>query len=290
MPNLQNFLGLDGEITDFENSKFVILPVSYDNTVSFLKGTANAPKRIIEVSEQLELFDEQLLDEFYHCGIHTHIDVGGNNKSPEHLKDDVYKTAKKILSRDKKIIAFGGEHSISLGLIQAAKEKYPDLSILQFDAHADLRDQYEDSKLNHACVMKRVFDMNIPFVGVGIRSFDKAQHKFMQQHQIKYYPPSYIDNNTDWIDEIISELSENIYITLDIDGLDPAYAPGTGTPEPGGLKYNQITDLIIKIGQKRNIISADIVEVIPNETTPVTEFTAARLAYKLIAAAQLNSL
>lgn len=287
MPNLENFLGLDGAITEFETADFVVLPVSYDKTTSFIKGAAKAPKKIIEVSEQLELFDEQLLDEFHHCGIHTHIDVGGNNTPPLHLKDDVYKTAKKILSEDKKIIALGGEHSTSLGIIQAAKEKYPDLSVLQFDAHADLRDEYEGSKLNHACVMKRVFDMDIPFVGVGIRSFDKAQHEFIQQNRIKYYPPRYLDENDSWIDEIISQLSENVYVTVDIDGLDPAYAPGTGAPEPGGLKYGQMTDLIIEIGRKRNIVSADIVEVIPNTITPVTEFTAARLAYKLIAAAQL---
>jgi len=285
--NKDNFLGLDGDFADFEKSKFVVLPISYDKTASFIKGTAQAPKRIIEVSEQLELFDEQLAKEFYHSGIHTHKVIGSNSMAPEELFDDVYQTAKKLSAQDKIILGLGGEHSVSIGLIKCANENHKNMSVLQIDAHADLRDEYEGSKLSHACVMKRVFDMGIPSIGVGIRSFDKAQYEFMRQNNLDIYTPWRISASPNWIDEIVSKLSDSVYITLDIDGLDCSVVPGTGTPEPGGLSYQQVVDLIIRIGKNKTIIGADIVEVIPGITGTVSEFTAARLAYKLIAAMQL---
>jgi agmatinase len=285
--NKDNFLGLDGDFTDFEKSKFVVLPISYDKTASFLKGTAQAPKRIIEVSEQLELFDEQLAEEFYLCGIHTHKQIGSNNLTPEELFDEVYRTAKKLYSQNKTILGLGGEHSVSIGLIKCANENHKNMSVLQIDAHADLRDEYEDSKLSHACVMKRVFDMGIPAIGVGIRSFDKAQYEFMLQNNLDIYTPWRISASPKWIDEIVSKLSDNVYITLDIDGLDCSVVPGTGTPEPGGLSYQQVVDLIIKIGRTKKIVGADIVEVMPIAASHTSEFIAARLAYKLIAAMQL---
>ena len=285
--NKDNFLGLDGEFVDFDKSKFVVLPISYDKTASFLKGTAQAPKRILEVSEQLELFDEQLAEEFYQSGIHTHKLIGSNNLTPEELFEEVYKTANKLSSQNKTILGLGGEHSVSIGLIKCANENHKNMSVLQIDAHADLRDEYEDSKLSHACVMKRVFDMGIPSIGVGIRSFDKAQYEFILQNNLDVYTPWRINDSPNWIDEIVSKLSDNVYITLDIDGLDCSVVPGTGTPEPGGLSYQQVVDLIISVGKNKKIVGADIVEVMPIATSHTSEFIAARLAYKLIAAMQL---
>lgn len=283
-----NFLGLDERYTDFEGSAFTVLPICYDRTASYLKGTAHAPLEIIKASEQLELFDEMLFDEFYQAGIHTLDPIGSNEDTPEDLVELVHSAASGLFNSGKKILGIGGEHTVSVGLIKAAKEKYSDLSVLQIDAHADLRDEYEGSKFSHACVMRRVFDMQIPSVQVGIRSFDMAQYEFMQKNNLQVYSPVDIMNNPNWISEIITKLSDNVYITLDIDGLDCSAVPGTGTPEPGGMNYHQVIDLIYEIGRSKNIISADVVEVIPGIAGAVTEFTAARLCYKLIAAMQLK--
>lgn len=281
------FLGLSEPFCDFDKSAFAVLPISYDRTASFLKGTANAPGRIIEVSEQLEFFDEQLCRDFYQCGIYTDKQIGSNDLQPEQLVDIVYKQSLELLNAGKKIIAIGGEHSVSIGVIKAYKDFYSDLSVLQIDAHADLRDDYEDSKYSHACVMKRVFDMDIPFVQVGIRSFDKPQYKFMLENKIPVYTPWKIRHTANWIEQAIANLSQNVYITIDIDGLDCSIAPGTGTPEPGGLAYHQVVDLITRTGQSKSIVGGDVVEVIPNIAGASTEITASRLLYKLIAAAQL---
>lgn len=286
--NESTFLGLSGKLAALHSSRFVVLPISYDKTASYLKGTAKAPSAIIEASIQAELFDEYLLDEFYHCGIHTHPDIGSNKLSPHKMQEKIFDTAKKLTHDNKTIIGLGGEHSISIGLIKAAAQKHKDISVLQIDAHADLRNEYEGTKLSHACVMRRIYEMDIPAVGVGIRSFCAEQFEFMQNTEWPFFSPNYIQQQKDWIDAILYDLTDDVYLTLDIDGLDPSIAPGTGTPEPGGLTYQQIHELIMHLGRKKNIIGADIVEVIPNTAGVITEFLAARLAYKIIAASQMR--
>jgi agmatinase len=151
-----------------------------------------------------------------------------------------------------------------------------------------LRDEYEGSRFSHACVMRRIYDMQIPAVGVGIRSFDRAQHQFMVEKRLRVFSPSVIAENKNWISDVLAGLTDNVYLSLDIDGLDPAFAPGTGTPEPGGLTYEQVTELILAVGRCKKVVGADIVEVIPGIVGVITEYLAARLAYKIIAAAQLK--
>ncbi len=284
----ENFLGLQDRLAELDSARFVVLPVCYDDTASFLKGTAEAPAAIIAASEQLELFDETLFEEFHHCGIHTADAIKPNGVAPQRVQQQIYETAKKFVQAGKTVLALGGEHSITIALVRATAEKFPDISVLQIDAHADLRDEYEGSRFSHACVMRRIYDMKIPAVGVGIRSFDKAQHEFMVEKKLKIFSPSDIAENKKWISEVLAGLSDNVYLSLDIDGLDPAFAPGTGTPEPGGLTYEQVTELILDVGRRRKIIGADIVEVIPGVVGVTTEYLAARLAYKMIVAAQLR--
>jgi len=284
----ENFLGLQGELTELDSAGFVVLPICYDDTASFLKGTAKAPPVIIAASEQLEFLDETLLDEFHHCGIHTAQTVSPNGMAPEQVQQKIYETAKKFIQAGKTVLALGGEHSITIALVRAAAEKFPDISVLQIDAHADLRDEYEGSRFSHACVMRRVYEMKIPAVGVGIRSFDKTQHQFIVENGLKVFSPATIAENKEWIKEVLAGLTENVYLSVDIDGLDPAFAPGTGTPEPGGLTYQQVTELILAVGRSKKIIGADVVEVIPGLTGVTTEYLAARLAYKIIVAAQLK--
>jgi agmatinase len=283
-----NFLGLESEFCDLETSRFVVLPIPYDATASYLKGTAAAPGAIITASQQVEFFDEILLDEFYQAGIFTAEPIQCDGISPEELQEKIAQAAGPYVQAYKFLLSLGGEHSVTPALVKTVRQRYDGLSVLHIDAHADLRDQYQGSIFSHACAMRRVYDMNIPVVHVGIRSFDKDQHDFIVAHKVKMFSPVAIAHKPDWIKDVLHGLTDNVYISLDIDGLDPAYAPGTGTPEPGGLTYQQLVDLILAVGKTRHIVGADIVEVIPNLVGVVTEFLAARLAYKIIAAAQLK--
>jgi len=283
-----NFLDLEEEFSNLQGARFVVLPVCYEETASYLKGTAAGPGAIIEASGQAELFDERLLFEFHRCGIHTSKSISAKNEDCQEFQEVVYKAARDFGVMGKVVIALGGEHSITPALVRAALERYPDLTVLQIDAHADLRDEYGGSKFSHACVMRRIHDMQIPAVGVGIRSFDKEQYDFIVANNLKIFTPGQIEKDSDWISQVVELVGPKVYITLDIDALDPAFAPGTGTPEPGGLSYRQIAELITAVGRKCRIVGADLVEVIPGICGVVTEFTAARLACKIIAAAQLN--
>lgn len=283
-----NFLGLEAEFSDAEASQFVVLPIPYDKTASYLKGTVNGPQAIISASQQVEFFDEILLDEFYQAGVFTADAVQCDGVSPEELQDKITEAAAPYVQAYKFLLSLGGEHSVTPALVKTIRQRYDNLSVLHIDAHADLRDEYQGSKFSHACAMRRIYDMNIPVVHVGIRSFDKDQHDFIMAHKVKIFSPVAIAHKADWIAAVLHELTDNVYISLDIDGLDPAYAPGTGTPEPGGLTYQQLVDLILAVGKTRHIVGADIVEVIPGIAGVVTEFLAARLAYKIIAASQLN--
>jgi agmatinase len=283
-----NFLGLEAEFSDLETSRFVVLPIPYDATASYLKGTVKGPQAIISASQQVEFFDEILLDEFYQAGIFTAKALDCDGVSAEELQERIAAAAMPYVQAYKFLLSLGGEHSITPALVKTVRQQYDNLSVLHVDAHADLRDEYHGTIFSHACAMRRVYDMNIPVVHVGIRSFDKEQHDFIVAHKVKMFSPVAIAHKPDWIKDVLGGLTDNVYISLDIDGLDPAYAPGTGTPEPGGLTYQQLVDLILAVGKTRHIVSADIVEVIPNLPGVVTEFLAARLAYKIIAAAQLK--
>jgi agmatinase len=253
-----------------------------------MKGTVEGPEAIISASQQVEYFDELLLDEFYQAGIHTAAAVDCRELSPEALQEAIVEAASPWARQYKFILALGGEHSITPALVKTVRKQYENLSVLHIDAHADLRQEYHGSQFSHACAMRRVHDMHIPFVQVGIRSFDKEQHDFMVANKLHVYSPTAIAHKPDWIRDVLGGLTEHVYLSVDIDGLDPSVAPGTGTPEPGGLTYQQLVDLILALGRTKTIVSADIVEVVPHISGVVTEFLAARLAYKIIAAAQLR--
>ena len=283
-----NFLDLEEKFSNLNAARFVVLPIPYEATTSYLKGTAKAPQAIIAASRQIELFDETLLAEFHHPGVHTAEPILCQNITPERAQQKIFHKARRFVQMQKFVLALGGEHSITPALVKAVAENYPNLSVLQIDAHADLRDQYQDEKFSHACVMRRIFDLRIPAVSVGLRSFDKDQYEFIVQNKIKIFTPKAISDNPDWISDVVSALGESVYITLDIDALDPACVPGTGAPEPGGLTYRQVADLILAVGASKEIIGADIVEVIPGIAGVTSQFTAARLACKIIAAAQLK--
>lgn len=283
-----NFLGLPPRYCDPKKARYAILPLPYDGTVSYQTGTRNGPRAIITASQQVELFDEEYGKEFTAAGVMTCDPVAPEMAGPREMHESVYQAARQVLAKKKFLIALGGEHSLTSGLVRAVKQKHKKLSVLQIDAHADLRAEYEGTPYSHAAVMRRVVEMGIPVVAVGIRNYSLGEHQFMKKHGITPVSVREVRTNADWLPQVIEQLTDNVYVTIDIDGFDPAYAPGTGTPEPGGLDWFQVTDLLKATAMFRNIVAADVVEVLPQPGTAQTEFLAAKLVYKLIAHVDAN--
>jgi len=276
------FLGLEPSHSNYAKARFAVLPVPYDSTTSYQPGTRGGPDAIIMASRQVELFDEETGTEAYKAGVATLPGVEPNMAGPERMHEDIFKAAKRPVRDGKFLFGFGGDHSITSGFVRAVMTKHRKLSVLQIDAHSDLRDGYQGTPYSHASVMRRVLDLGATVVPVGIRSVSSEEHRFMRKAGIDPITARdcYLDD--DWVDRVISALGETVYVTIDIDGFDPAYAPGTGTPEPGGLDWHQVTGLLQLVAAERRIIGADVVEVMPIPGQAVTEFLAARLAYKLM--------
>jgi agmatinase len=282
------FLDLKPEYADKAKSQFVILPVAFDGTATGLKGTRSGPDAIIEASYHLEWFDEQWGDEFHRAGIYTHGHVLPEEVTVDQAQEQIYAAAQPLVAQGKTIIALGGEHSISVALVKAVQEAWPGLSVLHLDAHADLRDSYQGSTYNHACVMRRIFDLKVPSVSVGVRCYCREEHDFIKANNLTIITPEMMADDLDGsIKTILQQLTPHVYISLDIDALDSSVAPGTGTPQPGGLSYRATLALLEAVGRNRRIVGADIVEVMPIPGNCVTEKVAARLAYKIITYAQL---
>ncbi len=285
-----NFLDLEPQFSSYQSSRFVVLPLPYEGTVTYGTGTAGGPDAIIQASTQVELFDEELLGEFFQAGVFTADPVDCQSLSPEQTQEQIYSAATKLMADDKFVLALGGEHSVSVALVKAAAQRWPNLSVLHLDAHADLRDTYQQSKFSHACVVRRLRDMSLPTVSVGIRSYSLQESSLLDKSTItaRQIAQARSDSSaqTHWIDQILASLSDTVYVTVDIDVFDPSQAPGTGTPEPGGLDWYEVTALLRRVAQTKQIVSADIVEVIPKIAGQFTEFLAARLAYKIIAYCQ----
>ncbi|MFH0983121.1 MAG: agmatinase [Planctomycetota bacterium] len=277
-----NFLGLRPELADYRRARFAILPIPYDATASYRSGTRFGPSAIITASQQVEFFDEELGTEFHRCGIATLDPLLPNAAGPQLMHEDIFKYARRVVRDGKTPIALGGEHSITSGLVRAVAGKHPELSVLQIDAHADLRDAYEGSAYSHAAAMRRVLEWTEAIVPVGIRNYSREEHRFMQKAGIVPISARQCQTSDDWLDLVLERLTDDVYVTIDIDGFDPAYAPGTGTPEPGGFDWYQVTDLLHLVAAEKHVVGADVVEVMPLPGSSVTEFLAAKLVYKLI--------
>jgi agmatinase len=279
-----NFLGLSGKAANYTTASYAVLPVPYDATTSYGVGTRNGPRAIITASQQVELYDEDLGRESWQAGIATLDPLEPDSRGPEPTLERIQKAARKVVRDGKFLLTLGGEHSISIACIAAVHAKHKQLSVLQIDAHADLRDSYQGSPHSHAAVMRRVVDLGVPHVGVGIRNICKEEAAFIKKAGIQLITARQCHEEAaaDWIARAIEPLTEQVYVTIDIDGFDPAYAPGTGTPEPGGLNWYQVADLLAAAAKEREIVAADIVEVRPIPPNEVTEFLAAKLAYRLV--------
>jgi agmatinase len=279
----KNFGGLPKEYCDVESSKIVILPVPYDGTSTWLKGADKGPSAIIEASEHMELYDIDTDSEIYREGIFTD-DPVMENSSPEKMIKAVKKRVLEHLKNGKFVVLIGGEHSITIGAVEAYTNLYPDLCVLQLDAHADLRDTFQGSKYNHACVMARIKEI-CPIVQVGIRSMDSSEkasvEKGIKEGRIFFAKDIY--DSEKWIEEVIKKLSKNIYVTIDLDVFDPSLLPATGTPEPGGLGWYAVIKLLKEVVKKRNVVGFDVVELCPiDKSAAPSAFTAAKLIYSIL--------
>ena len=273
-----NFGDLSKANSTLKTSKVVILPVPYDGTSTWGKGADIGPAAILEASANMELYDIETDSEVYKQNIFTAKPVT-EKSSPEIMVKKVKLAASEFLKQNKFIVTLGGEHSVTAGVVQAYADKYKNLSVLQLDAHSDLRPEYYGSKYNHASVMSRVREL-CPIVQAGIRSMDIIEKPFIDKTRIFF--AENIHNKTDWMDKAISKLTDQVYITIDLDVFDPSILPSTGTPEPGGLGWYQVLEFLKKVIKKKNVVGFDVVELCPNKNERSSDFLAAKLIYKLL--------
>jgi agmatinase len=280
-----NFGGIDeDQYSSFDTARVLILPVSYEGTVSYGTGTGAGAMAIVNASRNMELYEEETDSELYKIGIHTLPEFEAR-PTPGEMMDDLYDYSSELLTAGKFVCMLGGEHSISAPIIQAHNEKYENLSVLQIDAHADLRDTYDGTPHSHASIMARVVkDMHIPSVQVGIRSISGDEARSLKDGlPTKIFWARDIAGRTDWIDDAVASLTDNVYLTIDIDGLDPSLVPTTGTPEPGGLGWYETLTLIRKLAETKRVVGMDLVEYSYSENYDSPAFLCAKLVYKSLA-------
>ncbi|MBS3122221.1 agmatinase [Candidatus Woesearchaeota archaeon] len=280
-----------------KESPIVILPVPYDGTSTWGKGADKGPDAIIEASANMELYDIETDSEVYKKGIFTDTPVK-EASSPEKMADAVYARVKEHLNNNKFVVLLGGEHSVTIGCAKAYAEHFKsngkkdanakdantnEFSVLQLDAHSDMRQEYQDSKFNHACVMARVQEM-CPIVQVGIRSMDVSEKKYLKKENVFFAKDIHANKETanDWIEQVVSKLGKKVYITIDLDVFDPSIMPSTGTPEPGGLWWYDVLALMKKIFENREVVGFDVVELAPNKQNKGPDFLATKLVYSML--------
>ncbi len=280
-----NFGGIDEEeYSSFDSARVLVWPVSYEGTVSYGTGTGSGAMAIVDASRNMELYDEETDSEVYKIGIHT-LPEFKSIEDPAKMMSSLYEETKELLANDKFVCMLGGEHSISAPVIQAHKEKYSNISVLQIDAHADLRDTYDGTPHSHASIMARVVkDMRIPSAQVGIRSISGDEARSLNEGlPTRIFWARDIVGRTDWIEDAIDGLTDEVYLTIDIDGLDPSIMPTTGTPEPGGLGWYETLTLIRKLAEKKRVVGMDLVEYSYVENYDSPAFLCAKLVYKSLA-------
>ncbi|HSM63634.1 MAG TPA: agmatinase, partial [Gillisia sp.] len=272
----KNYAGIPEKYARLDDAQVVLIPVPYDGTSSWQKGADKGPNAFLEASENMELFDIETRSEVYRKGIYLAPPVT-ENSSPEKMVEAVQKTTKNYINQEKFVTIFGGEHSVSIGTIRAFNEAFPDLTVVQLDAHADLRPEYEGSKCNHACALHEA-SKTTNLVQVGIRSMDVSELEHMDENQV-YFGDDLYEN---WTEDAIGQMTPNVFITIDLDAFDPSIMPSTGTPEPGGLLWYETLDFLKMIFKKKNVVGFDIVELCPNDVDKSSDFLAAKLYYKML--------
>ena len=272
----KNYAGIPDKYARIDEAKVVLIPVPYDGTSTWQKGADKGPDAFLNASENMELFDIETRSEVYRQGIYLAPPVT-EDSSPEKMVEAVYKTTKNYIKQDKFVTLFGGEHSISIGSIRAFNESFADLTVVQLDAHADLRPEYEGSECNHACALHEA-SKTTNLLQIGIRSMDVSENDHMDENQVYFAHDLY----EDWQEDAIGQMTPNVFITIDLDAFDPSIMPSTGTPEPGGLFWYETLEFLKMMFKKKNVVGFDIVELCPNKDEKSSDFLAAKLYYKML--------
>ncbi|MCB0482408.1 MAG: agmatinase [Flavobacteriales bacterium] len=273
-----NYAGIPDKYAQFSDSKVVLIPVPYDGTSTWQKGADKGPQAFLEASANMELFDIETRSEVYKKGVYLSEPITENG-SPEAMVEAVHKAVLKYIKLDKFVTLFGGEHSVSIGSIRAFTEEFENLTVVQLDAHADLRKEYEGSKCNHACAMHEA-SKTANLVQVGIRSMDISELDYMDEYQVHFAHDMVSDE--EWMENAVSQMTKNVFITIDLDVFDPSIMPSTGTPEPGGLLWYETLAFLKMIFENKNVVGFDIVELCPQENEKSSDFLAAKLYYKML--------
>jgi agmatinase len=285
---VQPFLGSDIK-SSYEASRVVILPIPYEATTTYRKGCENGPDALLEASVQLEYYDDELDQETcWDAQIYTHSSIADTRNeqsvSSEQMLSVTRDTVSQLIQDDKFVIALGGEHSITTGIVDAYRLASSEpFTVIQIDAHGDMRHEYEGSIHNHACVMRRILDMGLPTLPIAIRAVCKEEADLIKEKSLSVIWAREIAKDPDWIEKAIARIStERVFITIDLDGIDPALIPGVGTPEPGGLNWYALTTFLRRVFETHQVIGCDVMELAPLGDSVVSQFTAAKLVYKLI--------
>jgi agmatinase len=293
--SLHPFIDSDVE-KSYEEARVVILPIPYEVTTTYRKGCEKGPQAILAASPQLEYYDVELKQETcFEIGIHTHAPIADTRDRPDlepaQMVQIVKDTVTRLVRDGKFAIALGGEHGITAGVVAAYRELLDEpFTVIQVDAHGDLRHEYEGSIYNHACVMRRVVEMGLPTLPVGIRSICQEEATLINDRQIPAIWAEDVARGNDWIEEAIARIATpKVFITIDLDGLDPSLMPGVGTPQPGGLSWYDLTRFLRRVFEAREVIGCDVMELAPVVDSVVSEFTAAKLVYKLVGYYQASS-
>jgi len=279
-----NFGGLSEEHSQYESSRAVIFPVPLERTTTYEHGTRNGPAAILAASRNMELYDEELrLETYRKFGIHTLPPIDTMEGTLEKVLAELRDAQRELLDDGKFPVALGGEHSLTPPLVAATARKFKNLSVLQIDAHTDLRDEYQGNPASHASAMRRVVEM-CPAVQVGIRSLSVEEAKAIPHLRTKIYWAKDIARAPlkNWIAKVLRDLRPNVYLTIDLDGFDPSILPATGTPEPGGLDWYQVTSLVRAVARHKRIVGMDVVELLPQPGDHASDFLAAKLVYKCL--------
>jgi len=291
LSNEEAFLAVpEPELCSYEKSKYVIQQVPYEHTSSYLEGSAKGPAAIVSASHFVEFYDEELDRETYKsCGIATLEAIDFKDKVDADAVALIESETDKLINDGKYVVSIGAEHTVTLGFVKAHAKKYKNLTVLQIDAHSDLRSSYHDNIYSHASVMARVHDLKIPLVQIGIRAQCKEESDLIKSSDIihTFYAHN-IRNNSMWMDQAIANLTDNVYLTIDADGFDPAVIPAVGTAEPNGLFWVETLAFLKKVFEQKNVVGFDVVECAPMEGTILSEYTLAKLIYRLIGYANNN--
>lgn len=278
MNNFKTYAGIPEQYAKLDRSEIVLIPVPYDGTSSWQKGADKGFDAFLEASENMELYDIETNSEVYKKGVFI-AEIIDENTTPEAMVEEVHKTVKKYIQKNKFVTIFGGEHSISIGTIRAFKDSFKNLTVLHLDAHADLRDTYEGTTCNHACAVYEA-SKTTNLIQVGIRSMDSSERDAMNTDKVFFAEQMIYDDS--WPDRAIELMTDQVFITFDVDVFDHSIMPSTGTPEPGGLLWNETIEFLKKVFKEKEVVGFDIVELCPNPTNKAPDFMIAKLYYKML--------